>query len=91
MAHHKSAQKRIRQTITRTERNNFWRSTMRTSRKSLHKAIESGDIESAKAQLPLTVAMINKVTSKGVLHKRTAQRYVSRDSKAVNRMSAATE
>ena len=88
MAHHKSAQKRIRQTAKRNARNSYWRSTMRTARKNLRAAIAEGNAAKAAELLPSTVGLVNKLVSKGVLHKNTAQRYVSRDSKAVAAMAA---
>ncbi len=88
MAHHKSAQKRIRQTARRNERNTYWRSTMRSSIKKIRLAIDAGEGDAAKALLPTTIGMINHVCSKGVIHKKTASRYISRLSKAVNRVNA---
>jgi len=86
VAHHKQAKKRIRQTETRRLRNNAWRSQMRTGIKRLRAAIEAGDFETAKTLLPATVSIVNRVSTKGVIHANTASRYVSRLSKAVAAM-----
>lgn len=86
MANHKSALKRIRQTAKRNERNRYWRSTLRTSIKSLRAAIDAGDKDKASELLNKTVSTINRVASKGVIHKAQASRRVSRLMAQVNRM-----
>lgn len=86
MANHKSALKRIRQTAKRNERNRYWRKTLRTSIKSLRAAIDSGDQDKAAELLNKTVSTINRVASKGVIHKAQASRRVSRLMAQVNRM-----
>lgn len=78
MATHKDALKRIRQNVKRRARNRHYRSMMRNRIKALVEAIESGDVEAAKAKLPETVGMIQRVASKGIIHKRQADRRVSR-------------
>jgi len=83
VAHHKSSKKRIRQTERRNLRNTALRTRMRTGIKQLRAAVEAGNKEEALRLLPPTVALVNSVASKGVLHKNTASRYVSRLSKAV--------
>jgi small subunit ribosomal protein S20 len=84
VAHHLSAKKRIRQNVKRRARNMHWKSTLRTSVKGLRAALSEGDAAKAAELLPATVALINKVASKGVIHKNTASRYVSRLSRAVS-------
>jgi small subunit ribosomal protein S20 len=83
MANHKSAIKRNRQTIVRTERNRYWRSTMRTAAKKVRAAIQSGDATAAAELLKVAVKTTGKVASKGVIHKKQAQRRISRLMKAV--------
>ena len=78
VATHKDALKRIRQNVKRRARNRHYRSMMRNRIKALVEAIESGDVEAAKAKLPETVGMIQRVASKGIIHKRQADRRVSR-------------
>ena len=50
-------------------------------------AIEAQDKEAAKAALIAATAVIDKATSKGVYHKNTASRKVSRLAKAVNEIA----
>lgn len=78
MATHKDALKRIRQNVKRRARNRHYRSMMRNRIKALVDAIEAGDLEAAQAKLPETVGMIQRVASKGIIHKRQANRRVSR-------------
>lgn len=89
MANHKSAEKRNRQRIKRRERNVFHLSTMRTYMKRLRKALEGGDLETAKESLPLALQAIGKAASKGVIHRNTASRYTSRITLAFNKKATA--
>jgi small subunit ribosomal protein S20 len=78
VASHVSAKKRIRQTEKRTARNRHIRSTVRTSVRSVRKALESKDSAAAKAALVVAVKRIDMAVSKGIFHARTGSRYVSR-------------
>jgi small subunit ribosomal protein S20 len=78
VANHESAKKRIRQTLKRTERNKHVRSTVRTYVKNTRLAIESGDKSAAAAALTEAVRRIDKAVSKGVYHRKTGSRYISR-------------
>ncbi len=85
MANHKSALKRIRQNTKRRAHNRHYRSSMRTEIKKLLTAIDAGDAETAKAQLPNPVSIIQRVAQKGIIHRRQAARRVSRLSIKVRR------
>lgn len=84
MANHKSALKRNRQTIKRTERNVHIRSTMRTLVKQVREAVAGSDLQAAEAALAKAVPFIDKTASKGVIHKATASRKIGRLTKLVN-------
>lgn len=86
MANHKSAIKRIRQTLKRTLRNRFVRSTMRTYIRKVRDAAALGDKQGAQAALVHAVRKIDKAASKGVIHKNQASRRVSRLTKLVNKL-----
>ncbi|MCB9507108.1 MAG: 30S ribosomal protein S20 [Myxococcales bacterium] len=86
MANHKSAIKRIRQTLKRTLRNRFVRSTMRTYIRKVRDAAALGDKQGAQAALLQAVRKIDKAASKGVIHKNQASRRVSRLTKLVNKL-----
>ncbi|MBX7084085.1 MAG: 30S ribosomal protein S20 [Nannocystaceae bacterium] len=83
MANHKSAEKRNRQRVKRRARNLTHLSSMRTFMKKVRRALDGGDVDGAKASLPTAITAITKAASKGVIHRNTASRYVSRLSKAV--------
>lgn len=88
MANHKSAEKRMRQTVRKNEVNSRNRSTLRTQIKKLRAAVDSGDTSAAKNILTETVSVIDKSVQKGVLHKNAAARHKSRLTATVNKLSA---
>lgn len=84
MANHKSAIKRNRQNAIRNARNNHIRSTMRTLVKNVREAVAAGDAEAAQTALSKAIPYIDKTATKGVIHKATASRKISRLNKLVN-------
>ena len=84
MANHKSAEKRNRQNKIRNARNTHIRSTMRSYIKKIRIAIAEGDMDTAKTVLEKAVPYIDKAASKGVIHKATASRKISRLAKLIN-------
>ena len=90
MANHKSAEKRNKQAQVRRMRNRMNRSRMKTAIKSLNEVIEAGNVEEARSALAATVPVIAKTASKGTIHKKNASRKISRLTKRVNKMEAAT-
>ena len=84
VANHKSAEKRHRQSKIRNARNTHIRSTMRSYVKKVRMAIAEGDIETAKTLLEKAVPYIDKAATKGVIHKATASRKISRLTKLVS-------
>jgi len=84
LAHHKSAIKRNKQNVIRNARNTHIRSTMRTFVKQVRTAVATGDAQEAKTALERAVPFIDKAATKGVIHKATASRKISRLSKLVN-------
>ena len=90
MANHKQAEKRNRQRIKRRSRNLLHLSTMRTYMKRVRNALGSGDTDTAKEALPTAIKAISKAASKGVVHRNTASRYISRLTVAVNKAAAAS-
>ena len=89
MANIKSAKKRILVAKTKTERNKSIKSAVKTYVKKVDAAIASGDKEAAQAALTKATSVIDKAQSKGIFHKNTASRKVSRLNKAVNKMTVA--
>ena len=84
LANIKSAKKRILVAETRTARNKAIKSKVKTAIKKVHAAIAANDKEAANAALLHAISKIDKATSKGVYHKNTASRKISRLNKAVN-------
>jgi small subunit ribosomal protein S20 len=78
MANHKSAEKRIRQTERRTAVNKARVSRLRTFMKKVEVAIESGDKEAARSAYAEAQPELHRGVSKGVVHKNTAARKLSR-------------
>lgn len=87
MANIKSAKKRILVNRANAERNKAIKSGVKTAIKKVAVAIESGDKAAASAALVNATSVIDKATSKGVYHKNTASRKVSRLAAAVNKMA----
>lgn len=77
MAHHKSAEKRIRQTPKRTLRNRAQTSAIKTAVKKAETALAAGDKSAAEA-LKAAQAQMARGVQKGVLHRNTVARKVSR-------------
>lgn len=84
MANIKSAKKRIKVTATKTARNKTIHSAVKTKIKKVNTAVEDANAEDAKVALTDAVSAIDKATSKGVFHKKTAARKKSTLTKQVN-------
>ena len=87
MANIKSAKKRILVNRTRAARNKAVKSAVKTAIKKVTAAVELKDQAAAKEALTNAISVIGKATSKGVYHKNTAARKVSRLAKAVNEIA----
>ncbi len=84
MAQHKSAKKRIRQTGRRTEVNRARMSRIRTFIRTVEDAIAGGDKNAAEAALRAAQPEIMRGVTKGMLHRNTAARRISRLAARVN-------
>lgn len=87
MANIKSAKKRILVNRTKAARNKSIKSAVKTSIKKVDTAVVANDKEAAKAALTAAISTISKATAKGVYHKNTCARKVSRLTKAVNELA----
>ena len=83
MANSKQAKKRIRRNDSRAEVNKSRVSRIRTHIRKVEEAITAGDQPTASTALKSAEPEIMRGVTKGVLHKKTASRKVSRLSKAV--------
>ena len=87
MANIKSAKKMILIIEKRTARNKAIKSRVKTYIKKVYAAIEAGDKALASTALNDAISEISKAAGKGVYHKNTASRKISRMTKAVNALS----
>jgi small subunit ribosomal protein S20 len=78
MATHRSAEKRARQALKRATRNQGIDNRVRTLVRDFRSALATGDKKKAETALGVATRELRKAASKGVLHKRTASRRVSR-------------
>jgi small subunit ribosomal protein S20 len=87
MANIKSALKRAQVIKIRTRRNAAYKSMMKTAIRRYENALKTEDTDIAKEELRKAIRTIDKIESKGVIHKNTANRKKSRLAKALNRVS----
>ena len=85
---HASAQKRARQNAQRNQRNTMLRSALRTAVKKVVAAVDASNVEAAQTELPKAIRALGKATSKGIIHKNTASRKISRLTRSVNALVA---
>lgn len=78
MANKKSAIKRMRQNEKRRLHNRLFRGRARTEVKKARLAIESGELENARAATQDAVTALDKAASRGIIHKNNAARRKSR-------------
>lgn len=74
----KSALKANRQNVKRREHNRQMRSRLRSALKSIRASLDAKDLSVAKAALSRTVSIVDKMATKGIIHRNTAARYKSR-------------
>src|SRR5947207_4894105 len=78
LASHASAIKAHRQSVKNREHNRQFRSRLRGALKSIRAAIDGNDLAGAKDALKQTISLIDKMASKGIIHRNAAGRYKSR-------------
>lgn len=83
MANIKSAEKRARITEKARLRNKAYKSAMRTRVKNFEKLAAEGDLENAEIALKDASSYLDKLASKGIIHKNAAARKKSRLSKRI--------
>lgn len=84
MANIKSAKKRIEVIKVKTAFNKSRKSEIKTYITKFNKAIENGDIDSARTLLKLVEKKLSKAAAKNAIHKNAAARKVSRLTKRLN-------
>jgi small subunit ribosomal protein S20 len=88
LAIHLSALKRAKQNEKRSLRNLHTRTTVKSSVKKVREAVEEKDVEGAQKALLKAIPLIQKAHSKGVFHKKTSARKISRLTLKVNALKA---
>jgi small subunit ribosomal protein S20 len=78
VATHASALKAHRQSLKNREHNRQFRSRLRNALKGIRVAIDGNDLGAAKTALKETISLIDKMVSKGIIHRNAAGRYKSR-------------
>ena len=84
----KSALKANRQNIKRRDQNRQMRSRLRTALKSIRASLDQKDLDGARTALSRTVSIVDKMATKGIIHRNTAGRYKSRLSARLTRTTA---
>ena len=78
MASHASALKAHRQNVVHREHNRQLRSKLRNALRDIRVSIDKDDFQTAKTGLKATVSLIDRMVTKGIIHKNAAARYKSR-------------
>jgi small subunit ribosomal protein S20 len=84
LATHKSAIKRSKQNEQHRERNTAVKSKVKTAIKSVLKAAEAKDKEASKTALAESIPLLAKAAAKGIFHKKTMSRKISRLTRKTN-------
>lgn len=88
MANHKSAAKRHLQSEKRRAQNRAARSALRTQIKKARADLQAGSASTADGSIKAAVQALAKAGGKGLMHKKTAARRISRLMKAANKAAA---
>ena len=89
MASHASALKAHKQSLKNREHNRQFRARLRNALKSIRAAIDGNDLPAARSALKQTISLIDKMASKGIIHRNAAGRYKSRLTTRIAKSKAA--
>ena len=89
MANHPSALKRQRQNEKRRLRNKSYKSSINTFIKKTIKALEEKDADEAMVYYRKAVKKLDSAVNKGIFHRKTASRRISRLTRKINTLSQA--
>jgi small subunit ribosomal protein S20 len=81
----KSALKANRQNVKRRLANRELRSKLRTGLKNIRKSLDDKNVDSAKTALKSMQSLVDKMATKGMIHRNTAARYKSRLSARISK------
>ena len=86
MAQHKSAKTRIRRNARRDDINTKRTSQLRTGLRKVEEAISAGDYKLAQEAFKAAQPALHRSADKGILHKKTASRKLSRLSTRIKKL-----
>jgi small subunit ribosomal protein S20 len=78
VASHASALKAHRQSLKHREHNRQLRARLRNALRTIRSAVDANDLAKVKAGLKETISLIDRMASKGIIHRNAASRYKSR-------------
>lgn len=87
MANHKSAKKRAKQTIVKTERNKVRKTAVRSVIKAIRVAIEANDKKAAQELLPKAQSYLYRLAKHGAINQNNAGRRTARLAAQVNKLA----
>lgn len=91
MAHSLSAKKRVRQNLKHRARNRARKDLIKGQTKLFLSAVAASDTDKATAELNKLVQRLDRVASKGTIHKKTAARKRSRMTRRLNLLKSGTK
>jgi small subunit ribosomal protein S20 len=89
VASHASALKAHKQSLKNREHNRQFRARLRNALKSIRAAIDGNDLPAARAALKQTISLVDRMASKGIIHRNAAGRYKSRLTTRIAKSEAA--
>jgi small subunit ribosomal protein S20 len=89
VANIKSSKKRAKQAVVRNLRNNSQRSMLRTAVKKVLKALDANDAAGAQAAFAVAQPILDRFSSRGLIHKNKAARHKSRLTARIKALQAA--
>jgi len=89
MANSAQARKRARQAVKQRAHNTSLRSTLRTAIKRVRQAIAAGDKSAAQTVFSQSMAVVDRIADKKIIHKNKAARHKSRLSAQIKALSVA--
>jgi small subunit ribosomal protein S20 len=89
VASHASALKAHKQSLKNREHNRQFRARLRNALKSIRAAIDGNDLPAARSALKQTISLIDRMASKGIIHRNAAGRYKSRLTTRIAKAKAA--
>ena len=88
MPNTKSAKKRLRQNVTRRDRNRSTKSALRTQLRKVREAVKAGDVQTSEAEFRLAAKKLDQAAARNIIHANAAARSKSRLSASIKKAKA---